>query len=136
MKSKEIIGVGLGGAAGSLLRYSLGVWSLQMFGNQFPYGTLVANLIGSFFLGWLTSRVIEQKCLNPAIASSIGTGLIGSFTTFSTFSIESISLWSSGSLIPAIVYISASAGGGLLLAFTGYALGAREQEKETGGVQL
>lgn len=137
LKFWEIIGVGLGGIAGSLLRYSIGVWSLQHFGNHFPYGTIFANLVGSFLLGWFTSKVIEQKRLNPVISTSISTGVIGSFTTFSTFSVETVTLWSSGQHVSALIYIFISTVGGLLLAFMGYQSGIRKrnQVKATGGTQ-
>lgn len=108
---------------GSLLRYFVSIGTNNFLNNGFPLGTLFVNLTGSLFLGWFTSNVLAGKKLNPVVAAAIGTGLTGSFTTFSTFSLESLTLIESGRMGAAIVYILVSAIGGILLAAAGYYAG-------------
>lgn len=119
------LGVGLGGMLGSLFRYLLSLGTSNILNNGFPIGTLIANYAGSLFLGWFTSRVIARSKLNPELSATIGTGLTGSFTTFSTFSIETLAMIENGSVVLAMLYVMLSAVGGLALAAAGYKLGAR-----------
>jgi len=118
------LGVGLGGMVGSLLRYFVSVSTSNFLTNGFPVGTVIVNLAGSLFLGWFTSRIIGKNILNPVLSTSIATGLTGSFTTFSTFSMETIVYIEDGRIGIAIFYVLVSAVGGLLLAAVGYRLGA------------
>lgn len=81
--------VALGGAAGSAVRYAVGVQSLRMMGPAWPYGTLVVNVVGGFLMGvlagWLAYRVdFDQERWRVLL----GVGLLGGFTTFSAFSLE------------------------------------------------
>jgi CrcB protein len=123
------ITIGIGGMIGSILRYVLSrLLSSAM--SPFPIGTLAANLIGSFLLGLFTSRLLERKVLPPYILSGIGTGLIGSFTTFSTFSVETVQLIKEGHLFLAFIYIVISFAGGLILAYSGYKIGEKSVVKK------
>ncbi|WP_421378712.1 fluoride efflux transporter CrcB [Bacillus salacetis] len=111
--------VGAGGAAGSLLRYLLGNLLLGLNPAAFPYGTLAANLAGSFLLGLLTETWLKNKRIPPGLAAAVGTGMIGSFTTFSAFSVETIGLLSEDQFTLAFLYFFFSAGGGLAFAWAG-----------------
>ena len=124
------IGVGLGGMLGSLLRYLVSLGSSNFLDNGFPSGTLLANLAGSLFLGWFTSRIIAQNKMNTILATSIGTGITGSFTTFSAFSLETLYLLESGRIGMAIAYVFISAAGGFLLAAFGYKVGSAQSGRE------
>jgi fluoride exporter len=124
------IGVGLGGMLGSILRYYVSLSTENFMNVGFPLGTLFANLTGSLFLGWFTSKVLVSKKVNPVLAVAISTGITGSFTTFSTFSIETLAMIETGRLGAAILYILISAIGGLLLSAVGYFAGV---DKEAGG---
>ncbi len=110
---------------GSLLRYLVSLGTSNLLNNGFPTGTLIANLAGSLFLGWFTARIITRSNLNPVLSATIGTGLTGSFTTFSTFSMETLLMVENGSIGLAIFYVLLSAVGGLLLASAGYKFGGR-----------
>jgi fluoride exporter len=110
---------------GSLLRYLVSLSTSDFFNNGFPIGTLIANYAGSLFLGWFTARIIARSKMNPVLSTTIGTGLTGSFTTFSTFSLETLVMIENGSIGMAIIYVLNSAVGGLILAAAGYKLGAR-----------
>ncbi|WP_079509362.1 fluoride efflux transporter CrcB [Mesobacillus jeotgali] len=121
------IGVGIGGMVGSVLRYFVSLTAASLLSNGFPIGTLLVNLAGSLFLGWFTAAVISRNKMNPILSASIGTGLTGSFTTFSTFSMETLIMIESGRIGMGIVYVLLSAVGGLLLAAAGFKIGSEKQ---------
>jgi fluoride exporter len=125
--------VGLGGMIGSLLRYFLSVVSLSLWREGFPVGTLIANLLGAFALGWLTKNVAISRKLPPHIVSGIGTGIIGSFTTFSTFSLETIQFVEQNHLYNAFLYVILSLLGGLFFTWLGsyFALKVNNTEKKS-----
>ncbi|WP_181349593.1 fluoride efflux transporter CrcB [Thalassobacillus sp. CUG 92003] len=117
------IAVGIGGVIGSLLRYYISVYTGYGWGSTFPFDTFLANLIGCFLLGWVTTYLAKMNWLPSPVSLGIGTGLIGSFTTFSTFSFETVALIKSSEWLIAISYVLGSLWGGLLLAYLGYRVG-------------
>ncbi|RDZ18262.1 fluoride efflux transporter CrcB [Priestia megaterium] len=121
--------VGIGGIVGSLLRYYLGVFTHSWWGYDFPLGTLIINLIGCFVLGWFTYHIIKMKIFHPHILAGIGTGLVGSFTTISTFSVETVTLIQHGLWIFALLYVALSLFDGLLMSWLGYQVGHRAAKK-------
>lgn len=114
------LAVGLGGVIGALLRYFILIWFIHM-GYTYPTGTLCINLIGCFILGYLQGMAKVYQ-LPGWLVTGVGTGIIGSFTTFSTFSIDIIQFIQEGLIIPACTYLLASSIGGYFFAFTGYSL--------------
>jgi fluoride exporter len=123
--------VGIGGAIGSMLRYLVSIVTLEYFGTGFPYGTLIVNLVGSFALAWFTSRIIALNRIPEHLSAAIGTGLIGSFTTLSTLSVDVVTLAEKGHLSYVIIYLLVSILGGLVLAFTGLTLGEKRKMGNT-----
>lgn len=117
------ITVGIGGVVGTLLRYGLGLFMKDTYPGIFPLATLLANVIGSFLLTFLTMHVFRLGRLNPRWAAALGTGLIGSFTTFSTFSVETVHLLQAGKAGTAALYVVGSLAGGLLAARFGFEAG-------------
>ncbi|GIP40887.1 putative fluoride ion transporter CrcB 1 [Paenibacillus sp. J31TS4] len=117
--------VGLAGALGALLRYALGAGVLLIWGSPYPLATFAANLGGSFVLGWLTGRAASRPAWPAWVMPVLGTGLIGAFTTFSTFSVETLALWREGHAGTAVLYSLLSIWGGLALAWLGMRLGER-----------
>lgn len=118
--------VGIAGAIGAMLRYWIGIF---LFTNSsFPYATLSINLIGSFLLAWLTTFLINRFSLSSVIATAIGTGFIGSFTTFSTLSIETIELFQSGNILFGLLYVFVSIIGGLVMSRLGFRLNKEAQK--------
>ncbi|MBN6206840.1 CrcB family protein [Ralstonia pickettii] len=110
--------VGVAGALGAMLRYSIGLF---FFTNSiFPFATLCINLIGSFLLAWLTYGLFKRSSTAPEVKTAITTGLIGSFTTFSAVSVETVSLFESGNTLLGILYIVLSIFGGLLMSQLGF----------------
>ncbi len=105
---KTLIFIASGGALGAIARYgtSLGVYA--MLGRGFPYGTLFVNVAGSFLMGVLSMMLLERFNLGPEWRAAILVGFLGSFTTFSTFSIETLNLLEQGDISRAMLNISVS----------------------------
>jgi fluoride exporter len=114
----------IGGFLGAISRYCLGVWIHT--NNGFPLGTLLINLIGCFLLGWFLTFASQSTKINPYNTLLIGTGFIGSFTTFSTFSVETITLLQQGLFMLGLLYVLASIILGLLLSYLGHILALKE----------
>jgi fluoride exporter len=106
--------ISLGGGAGSMLRYQLSRW-VPPTADGFPTATLIINLTGAFALGLLVVAVTEVWRPHPLLRPALGTGVLGGYTTFSTFAVEVRGL----SVGVATAYVVASVAGGLLLAATG-----------------
>jgi fluoride exporter len=110
--------VGIAGTMGAILRYCIGIF---LFTNSsFPFATLSINLIGSFLLAWLTTRLFKKTTLNPIIITAIGTGFVGSFTTFSTLSVETVELFQTGKILFGVLYVIVSLIGGLFMSRLGF----------------
>lgn len=110
--------IGFAGILGAIVRYLIGI---SFFTNSpFPFATLFINLTGSFLLAWLTSNLSKKFSLSPLLVTTIGTGFIGSFTTFSTMSVETVTLFKNGELLLGFLYIFASIFGGLLMSRLGF----------------
>lgn len=89
----EVIAIAFGGALGSVARFLLSNSMLQIFGDDFPYGTLTVNVAGSFLMGVLAVLIMDRMPqYNAPLAGFILVGLLGGFTTFSTFSMETLRL--------------------------------------------
>lgn len=81
----------VGGAAGTGARYLLSGWAQKLLGGAFPYGTLAVNLLGSFLLAALVHITVTTEWVSPTVRMAITTGAMGGFTTYSTFSYETMS---------------------------------------------
>ena len=115
--------VGLAGMAGAVSRYLLGVWTTGMWVSVFPLGTLICNYLGCFSLGLLQQYLIHRRVTSTWLRLGLGTGFIGSFTTFSTFSVETIQLINHSEWSIAFLYVSCSILGGLIMSGLGYTIG-------------
>lgn len=117
--------IGIGGMIGSMLRYGLSLLIQNLYQSPAFTATLFVNVIGCFFLGWLTSRTMEKNMFSPVAVKAIGTGVIGSFTTFSTFSVEVVELFINQGWIQAGMYLLISALSGFLFVSLGFMLGEK-----------
>lgn len=113
------LGAGIGGA----LRHGVNVWAARAFGYGFPFGTLIANVLGSFLMGVLVGFFAYRAGLVPQHARLfVTTGLLGGFTTFSAFSLDAALLFERHSYSMAMSYILGSVFASLVALFLGLAL--------------
>lgn len=113
----------VGGALGAGLRYQVGRLSLLLFGPGFPWGTWVVNLSGGLFMGLLIGLL--ARAASPSGESwrlLIGVGVLGGYTTFSTFSLEAVNMIERGDWALAAFYVAGSAIGAIALLFAGLGL--------------
>ena len=99
--------VGCGGAIGAVLRHFSGVAAASVFGAGYPIGTLFVNVSGSLAMGCLAGMLLERTA-DPRMAAFLLTGLLGGFTTFSAFSLETVGLIRDARLLAAFTYVTAS----------------------------
>ena len=97
MELDKVFCVSVGAVVGANARYLLGAWAAERFGTTFPYGTLIINLTGSLILGFFLALATERALIDPRYRLLIAVGFCGSYTTFSTYTYESITLMLSGS---------------------------------------
>ena len=115
--------VGLGGAVGAMARYGWMASVGKMIASGFPYGILSANILGSFLMGLLTGLAAHYLNISHEMRAFLAVGVLGSFTTFSTFSLDTATLIGRGEHVQAVTYILLSVSlsilalyGGLMLA--------------------
>lgn len=114
--------VALGGAAGAAARYGVAQWAGARWGWTFPWGTLVVNVTGSLAIGLLMALLIGRGA-DPAYRLLLVTGFLGGYTTFSAFSLETLSLLETRRYGEAALYIGGSVLLGLVACFAGLAVG-------------
>ncbi|MCZ7557185.1 MAG: fluoride efflux transporter CrcB [Bacteroidia bacterium] len=105
-----VLAVAIGGGIGAALRYLLSGAVYRVLGTDFPYGTLAVNLLGSVILGWLMEATEYGTSAAPMLRLFLGVGLCGGFTTFSTFSYETMRLLSDGVYLQALLNVAGSVG--------------------------
>lgn len=120
---KTIVLIAVGGAFGAVSRYgtALGVYSI--FGRSFPYGTLFVNVTGSFLMGILSIMLLDRFNMGPEWRAAILVGFLGAFTTFSTFSIETLNLLEQGDLVRALLNMLLSVSLCILAVWFGVSVG-------------
>ena len=103
----QVIVIATGGAIGALLRYWMSIWVYSFAGQDFPYGTLAVNVSGSLLIGFLYI-LIERMGLGIEWRAALLIGLIGAYTTFSSFSLETLNLFEQGEQLKAAMNIGLS----------------------------
>jgi fluoride exporter len=98
----------LGSGIGGMLRHGVGLLALRFTGANFPWGTLVINVVGSALMGLMIGLFAARSINDPELRLFVTTGLIGGFTTWSTFSLDIVTLWERGEIGSAIAYAAAS----------------------------
>jgi fluoride exporter len=116
---RAVAAVAIGAAVGGVLRYVVGQLFMQRFGPGFPYGTLFINVSGSLCIGIVAELAATRAFgVTPLLRILLATGVLGGYTTFSTFSFDAITLLGEG-ILPAFIYTAAS----VVLGFAGAAVG-------------
>jgi fluoride exporter len=116
--------VALGGALGSAARYALSAFVLRASGTLFPLGTFAVNLLGCIAFGVIAGATEQRVAFTPAAKTFLLVGILGGFTTFSSYAFESFALVRNGQLLPAAVNIVGQVVMGLAGVAIGFALGA------------
>ena len=119
--SKTIL-IGVAGLIGTLLRYWLSGFVAQQYGVRFPWGTIVVNLVGCLFAGVVFHLTEERLLLNPTFRAVILVGLLGGFTTFSAYGLQTFALIRDGAFGLATLNVVVSNVLGLLMVWAGYGL--------------
>ncbi len=119
------LGVALGGALGSLLRWGLSGMVQRATGSPFPWGTFAVNAIGSLAIGFLAALALERTLISPTMRLFLITGILGGFTTFSAFSYETFGLLRDAQWGAALGYALGSVAVGVTCATLGFALAMR-----------
>jgi CrcB protein len=117
----RVLYIAIGGAIGALLRYFVSGIAYKFMGTTFPYGTLSVNLIGSFLIGFFF-EALKESLVSPDIRMMIFIGIFGAFTTFSSFSLETVNLIRDGEILFAVWNILLNNILGIGLAFLGIML--------------
>ncbi len=97
----KILYLGLFGGMGCITRYMVSGWVYTLAGRTLPYGTLAVNVIGSLLLGLVMEGSLRSTLLSPDLRFGLTVGFLGGFTTFSTFSYETVRLLEEGSVVVA-----------------------------------
>lgn len=106
---KYLLFIALGGASGAVSRHLLANWIHGLWEGKLPLGTLLVNVIGSFAIGIVYVLVVERQLVHADWRGVLMVGFLGAFTTFSTFSLETIALMEAGHSVQAVGYMFGSA---------------------------
>ena len=116
------LGIGTGAFLGANLRYLLQTWTANRWGPDFPYGTLLINVSGSLILGFFITLATQRLAVSPNMRAFIAVGLLGGYTTFSSFSVETLNLLQAGRGLSAVLYMTGNVFLGLAGAYLGVVL--------------
>ena len=114
--------IGLAGFVGTLARYWLSGWTARRFGETFPAGTLIVNLLGCFLAGLMAYLMFERFVVSPTTRTVLLIGLLGGFTTFSSFGLQSFNLLRDGEVGLALANILVSNTVGIFMVWLGYSV--------------
>ncbi len=100
--------VALGGALGAVARYGVNVGTVHFIGHGFPWATLIVNIVGSFLMGLMIAKFSQMNAVSQELRMFCMTGFLGAFTTFSTFSLDFVTMWERGEMVHALGYMLVS----------------------------
>jgi len=118
----NILLIAIGGAIGSVSRYGCQKWIYHLYANPYPFGTFTVNVLGSFLVGVFFALSEKSYLTSRGWTLFLIVGFCGGFTTFSAFSLETLSLMRNGDVVAALLYIIASVTIGLLAVWGGYSI--------------
>jgi CrcB protein len=115
----RILLIGLGGATGTIARYLIGGWALRALGPAFPYGTIAINALGSFLIVLVMHAGVAKGLISTDARLFLTTGVLGGFTTYSTFNYETIRLFQDGLTVLAVLNVAVTVASCLLAGWLG-----------------
>jgi CrcB protein len=115
----KIVLVAIGGSIGAVARYLVSTWAAERFGANFPYGTLIVNVVGCFIIGAFMTVTTERLIVNPHWRLLVTVGFVGGLTTFSSFSYETFKLLADAGITMAMYNIGANMVVGFLATWLG-----------------
>lgn len=119
---KAFAAVAAGGALGAMARYGVNLASVHLLGTNFPYGTLIVNVVGSFIMGLLIEAMAVSWAVSTEMRLFLVVGILGAFTTFSTFSLDFAVLYRRGEWGLGLAYVLISVSLSIAAVFAGLAL--------------
>jgi CrcB protein len=117
MAMLNLVLVVVGGGIGAGIRHLTNLGALRVVGPNFPWGTMVINIVGSFVMGLFIAALVRGG--SSELRLFVATGILGGFTTFSAFSLDFATLWERGASLPALGYALASVVGAIIALFLG-----------------
>ena len=114
--------IGVGGAIGAMARYLISSWITQVMGTDFPWGILCVNLAGCLVMGIVTAVGVHLIEISHEMKLFLATGVLGGFTTFSAFSLDTVQLVERGAYLDAVLYVAASVAGSIAAFLAGVML--------------
>ena len=123
ISSAQIMAIMLGGGLGAVARFIVSTTVANKLGSHFPFGTITVNVIGSFVMGFLAIWLIEKVGLDPLWRLAIFVGFLGAFTTFSTFSMDTLNLFEQGQFFRGLLNMLLSVSLSVLAVWLGVLLG-------------
>jgi CrcB protein len=120
---QQLVAIAIGGAVGAVLRFSVSTGVHRLMGKDFPYGTLTVNVLGSLLMGFFFIMLVERQISSVELRSGILFGVLGAFTTFSSFSFETLALLESGDWGKALINVFLSVTCCLLATWIGLSIG-------------
>jgi CrcB protein len=118
-QSVAVAAVAIGGALGSVFRYLISSWFVARVGTSFPWGTLVINVSGSLLIGIVLQLASSRAGINPYLRLFFATGILGGYTTFSTYAFEVYNLTGSAPPVQSVGYALGSVIAGVIAAYAG-----------------
>jgi fluoride exporter len=118
-----VAAIAVAGALGALARYAVGGWVADRAHGVFPWGTLIVNVSGSLVLGFLFVLLTERFLPHPTLRIALTVGFLGAYTTFSTFSLETLRLIQDGAVGIAAMNVFGSVAAGLVAVYLGWVVG-------------
>lgn len=116
---RTLVAISVFGTLGCWARYGQTILMQNVYGREFPIAVLSINVLGSFLIGFLFVETAERLVMDPAIRTGILTGLLGGYTTFSTFELETLTIVENGELAKALLYVLLSVVLGFIAVFFG-----------------
>jgi len=118
----KILFVAIGGSIGAVSRYLVSNWAAAVWGSEFPYGTLIVNVVGCFVIGAFMTLTTERFIVNPYWRLLVAVGFVGGLTTFSSFSYETLKLAGAGNINYAVYNIGSNLILGMLATWAGISI--------------